>query len=799
MRTWPLDLRHAARLLSLNSGLTITALATLALGIGATTALFSIVDGVLLRPIPLAEPDRLVRVSEFHSGANAPVRGALLTNFTLQNWTSSRTLEGLATYNSNDYTWTTETGASRVKGASVAPALFDLLRVKPASGRFFTDADALAGANPVLVLSDRFWRERFGADHAALGRVVRLNDSSYEIVGVAPPGFAFPGPGAMFWTPRTHLKPEDVSVAFALGRLRPGATIAQAEAEGTAAARRQGRSVIHDLLLGTGGPPRVRVRTMLDEATARVRPALLVLTAGVFLVLVVGCANVTNLLLSRGVGRRRELAVRTALGATRSRLTRLLLFESLLLATTGGALGVFLAWLLIGTLPSLAPSDFPRLDNVSMNAPVLGVGLLASLAAGLLSGLLPALRLCRGNPSIALRDDDARSAGLASSRLRFLLLVGEAAAAVVLIVGAAILVESFIRLARVDPGYDPTNVLTARVYLTGAAATPERRVAFVESLLGRIRHTPGVVAAGAGNMAPFGESVFISSHQGPRSEMRAVDHVVTPGYAEGLGLRLREGRVIRPSDVGAPVNALMVNETFARASFTDGRPVIGRAFSGMRHSGPGQIVGIVGDVLKDGPEGAPQPEIYGTHAAGRPITREINVIIRTTGDPLAFAPTLQQLVRAEDRQAAVDEIAALADRLSLSMAAPRFFATVLAAFATLAVTLAAVGLYGVLSYLVSQRRRELGIRAALGASRRELMALVLRQGVGATIVGLGAGLALSWVAASIMRRLISGIGAPDLTPFAAASVVLLVVAATACLIPARRAASSDPLEALRHE
>jgi predicted permease len=801
MRTWPLDLRHAVRLLSLNSGLTLTALVTLALGIGATTALFSIVHGVLLRPIPLAEPHRLVRVSEFHQGANAAVRGALLTAFTLQNWTASRTLEALATYNSNDYTWTTDTSATRVEGASVDPVLFALLRVKPAVGRFFTDADTLPGANPVLVLSDRFWRERFGGNPGALGQIVRLSDTPYEIVGVAPPGFAFPGPGALFWTPRTRPKPGEISITLAIGRLQPGATIAQAEAEGTAAARREGRSVIHELLLGKGGPPHVRVRTILDEATAHVRPALLVLTAGVLLVLVIGCANVTNLLLSRGVGRRRELAVRAALGASRGRLTRLLLMESLLLAVAGGAAGVFLAWLVIGALPSLAPSDFPRLDNVAVNVTVLGAGLLASLAAGLLSGLLPALRAGRADLSIGLRDDDARSAGMASPRLRFMLLVGEAAAAVVLIVGAAVLVEGFVRLSRVDPGYNPANVLTARVYLTGATAAPGRRVAFVESLLARVRTALGVAAAGAGNMAPFGESVFVSGTQSrpDQLEIRAVSHVVTPGYAEALGLRLRSGRFIAPDDAGSATEAIMVNETFARTAFRDDKPVVGREFHGFGSKSPGRIVGIVGDVLKEGPESAPQPEVYGTHAEGRAITREINLIVRTSGDPLAFAPILQQLVRAEDPQAAVDEIAALADRLSLSMAAPRFFATVLVAFAALAVTLAAVGLYGVLSYLVSQRRRELGIRAALGAGRRDLMALVLRTGLGATILGLGAGLVMSWIAASLMRRLMPGLGAIDPLPFATAAVLLLAVAATACLVPARRAASSDPLEALRHE
>ncbi len=810
------DLRHALRLLTRQRGLTLAALLTLALGIGISTTIFSVVDGVLLTPLPYPEPDRLVRISEHSPGALAPMRTPLLSNLTYEAWDSSKTLEGLGSYSSRAYTWTSEAGATRIRGAALSPTLFGVLRVSPRAGRFFSPEEGREGENRAVVLGHRFWTERFGAAESILGQTMTLDDVAHVVVGIAPPGFTFPTPEAELFTPHVASpvdRPEHggarrgVRVFEAIGRLRDGITLERAAAEGTAAARSVERPMAAELLFGKGGPPEVRVRPLLDEMTARVKPALLALSAGVCVVLLIGCANVANLLLSAGITRRRELAVRAALGARRGRLSRLLLTESLLLAALGGALGLVIAAWTIDVLPALAPENFPRLDQVQMNLRVAAAGLLAALAAGFVAGIVPAVRGGRTDLARALKEDDGRSAGLAGSTLRSALLVAEAALALVLVVGAGLLVRSVLQLTAVDSGYDPANVLTARLHLAGAAGEPGRRGQFAESVLARVREMPGVVAAGAGNMSPLGDSTAIAGFQlpwagpdGTPAVARALRHQVTPGYAEALRLRVRDGRTFSGADVTSPRQAMLVNESFVRTYLTDGQPAVGRQFPGLFDEGlVTEIVGVVADVRKDGPEGAVQPEIYLVQQPARPITGPLDLVIRTSGDPLSFARTLREVVQAADRQAAVDRVGTMADRLSGSIAEPRFVATVLSGFGLLALALAAVGLYGALSYAVTRRRRELGVRAALGANRRDLVALVLRQGIGVTAAGLAVGLVLAIPAARLLRGLLFGIEPFDVAAFAAAAVLLLAVAVAASVVPARRAAASDPLEVLRHE
>jgi predicted permease len=431
--------------------------------------------------------------------------------------------------------------------------------------------------------------------------------------------------------------------------------------------------------------------------------------------------------------------------------------------------------------------------------------MVAAIVAAALAGLTPALRGSRADLTAALKDDDGRSAGLASARLRAALLVGEAALAIVLVVGAGLLVRSVEALARVDSGYDPRNVLTAQVHLSGASTSNERRAALTEALLTRLRALPQVVSAGAGNMTPFGDSVFLAGVQtdakGPGGEpviLRFAPNVVTYGFPEALGLRVVQGRTFTRTDTGAPV---LVSETFARKFMQDGRPIVGRSLPlGRRDNAPPYtVIGVVADVRPFGPRTEPRADVYYLTSATDPISREINQVIRTTGDPHALAPTLRDIVRGEDRLAALDKVGPLSGRLSASVAQPRFFATVLTVFASLALLLAAIGLYGVLSYGVTLRRRELGIRAALGASRGNLLGIVVRQGLSATGAGLAIGLLLAIGAARAMRSLLFGIEPIDVPSFAAGAAILGVVALVACLVPARRAAASDPLEALRHE
>jgi predicted permease len=511
------------------------------------------------------------------------------------------------------------------------------------------------------------------------------------------------------------------------------------------------------------------------------------------------------------VARQRELAVRAAIGASRARIVRQLLAESALLSAGGGLLGLGVAWLFVRVLPAVAPDRFPRLDQVQLDTRVLAFAMLVTLATLVLAGLVPAWRGARFDMSETLRGSDGATAGgfrgLRARRLRDGLLVAEAALAVMLLVGAGLLARSFVTLIRVDPGYVTDGVLTARV-LMPRGATAARTAQFIDALLLRVRAMPGVVAAGAGNMMPMTGMTAISTFtlpepgpSGTPTVARSVTYVVTPGYAEALGLRLRVGRFIDERDATSGVRPLVVNDEFVRRYLAAG-PVVGRRFSaGLFASETNvttEIIGVVGTVLKDGNDRQPEPEIYLAHGShGRGIQSFVNLVVRTADAPARLAPTLRHVIRALERDATIEGIEPLADQLSASVAQPRFAAAVLAAFAGVALALASVGLYGVLSYSVSQRRRELAVRAALGASRRRLMTLVLREGLAVTAIGMALGLAAAAALTRWLQSALFGITPLDPPAFAAAAILLLVVAAMACVAPAGRAASVDPAEAFR--
>jgi predicted permease len=806
------DLRHALRLMKGAPGFTSAALVTLALAIGVNTAVFSVVYGVLLRPLPYTNADRIVTLSEEHPGGHAIIREPRLSNLTFEAWRDhAQTVEGLSGYSQQTFTITNGTQTERVEGGSLSPAGFTTLGVTPARGRFFRPEEAVAGNNNVVVLSDRFWRSTFGSDPNAVGRTLQVDGRVHEVIGVAPASFYFPDRDALLWTPYVLPPTTDGSMRImpALARLTPGSSVQQAAAEGTAAARTVKRPMAAELLFGKGGPVEVRVSRIADSVTRRVRPALLVLMAAVGLVLLVACANVANLLLARGTARTRELAVRAALGAGAGRLARQMLTESAAIGLIGGALGVFMAWGLTRAVPAWAPEGFPRLDDIRLDARILGFALFLSLAAGAIAGLVPAWRASRPELSPSLRSGDNRSVG-SRERIRGVLLALEAALSVVLLIGAALLVRSFVTLANVDPGYDARNVLTARIYLTGTASTPERRAHIVESLIGRLRATPAIVAAGAGNMAPLGESSFVSGftfgHNDAGQEIvaRALQYVITSGYAEALKLRVKEGRAIARADESSATEAMLVNEAFVRAYIRDGRSAVGRQYKGLlgKSDMTTEIVGVVGDVLKDGLDGKPQPEIYlalNKQDKEHAITREINLVIRTSGDPDAFVPSLRSMVHETEPAAALGHVGTLSGQVADSVSEPRFSMAVLAAFAVLALGIAVTGLYGVLSYNVSQRRQEIGIRAALGATRADLIGLVVRQGLTVTLLGLAAGVLIAAVAARRLEPLLFGIAPLDLPSFLIMPAILLIVATLACVIPARRAAATDPATTLRAE
>jgi putative ABC transport system permease protein len=485
---------------------------------------------------------------------------------------------------------------------------------------------------------------------------------------------------------------------------------------------------------------------------------------------------------------------------------RQLLTESFVLAAAGGALGIALAWFLVRLLPAVLPADFPRLADVRLDAPALIFASIASTAAGILAGMLPAARLAGPHLVPALREGSGASAGARARRIGAVLLVGEAAFAVMLLVGAGLLGRSFVRLLAVDPGYDPHHVLMARVHLPPQrAAAGDREEAFASALLDRVRALPGVTAAGASNMAPFvpASAVMSMTLQGDSAgpiAARAVGSVITPGYADALSMELRHGRLFDQRDLSAPIRPLLVNDEFARVYLSDGKPAVGRRFhASFAPDATVEIVGVVGNVLKDGLDAVPQPEIYNLPGGAFGLPPSINIAVRTTGDPLTLVAPLREAVRAIDPGAALDDVEPLGSRVSDSVREPRFATAVLIAFAAIATMLAAVGLYGVLSYQVWQRRRELGIRAALGASRPALLGLVLRQGLSVTFAGIVLGLVGAAWAALLMQGLLFGVTPHDPVAFGVAPIALLVVGALAALVPARRAASADPIEALRCE
>jgi len=824
------DLRHTLRMMLVQKGFTAVALLTLALGIGATTAIFSVVHGVLLQPLPYPAADRLVTVAE-DRGFPAPV--PIMINYTFHAWREApKTIDALAAYNNRAFTVTGGADPERLKGAVVSPELFDMLGVTPAIGRFFEKGAEEPGAAPTVILSYRLWQERFGGDTSAIGKAMLLDGQSYTVVGVARPDFYFPDRDARLWTPfavpSRSANPNEIRIAAfsALARLAPGATPEQAAAEGTSASRNSGAPA----MLGRGGPrggpggpasagPTVRVVSVVDALTSRVRPALLVLAVGVGFVLLIGCANVANLFLSRGASRERELAVRAAMGAGRQRLVAQLLAESLVMALTGGALGMALGWALVRLMPAVAPADFPRLADIRVDGTVLAFTLAASIVAGLVSGLFPALRASRVDLVPSLRDGVGASVGARLARLRAGLLIVEAALAVMLLIGSGLLIRSFVNLVEVDAGYTADNVLNAQVFLPGAGLGPggpgrpdpaasARTLAVTDALLERLRSVPGVKAAGAGNLAPLGGVMAISRFDLPGMFQpdgspviaQGVSYSVTPGYAEALGLRVREGRVFTDADRASAVRPMVVNEAFAHTYLTDGKPVVGRRFEGL--SAPGttdEIVGVVGNVLLNGLDTEVQPEIYSPAGPDAPLQSRLFLLVKTDGDPLAIVPTLRAVVREAAPGAALDAVGPLAARVSASVAQPRFAAALLGGFALLALALAAIGLYGVLSYNVARRRRELGVRAAMGASRADILKLVVSQGIGVTAIGLALGIAGAAGLTRLMQQMLFGVTPLDWVSFTAAPLVLLVVALLACLLPARRAAATDPAVALRYE
>ena len=813
MDTFLQDIRHGLRVLIKSPGFTAVALGTLTLGIGATTAVFGVVNATLLRPLPYPDADRLVRIQEEHPMNRGREMPAFMTSDTLEAWRENpQAIDQIAGYTGRSFTYQDESEPVRVRGAAVSPALFPLLRATPLLGRVFTEDEEASAAQPVAVLSYARWQTRHDADPRVLGRLITLDDVSYSVIGVMPEGFYFPDRETEIWIPLTLTMPQQrpgqrVIIAFSgLARRRDGVSLAQAEAEGQTIVGRQA-----PLAPGMAAPT-LRLVGFHDEMVGDVRPALLALMAAVGFVLLIATANLANLLLARGAARQRELAVRAAIGAGRGRLIRQLVTESVALSVIGGGLGLAAAYWILGVLPSFAPAGIPGLGEAGIDATVLAFALAASVGAGVLFGTVPALQASRFDLVRALNEGAAQMGGgfrfRRDNRTRSVLVVAEVALALMLLVGAGLLVRSFVTLATVDPGFDPTNVLTVELNLPRPQYSDLTAAnALFDQVLERTAGRPGVEAVGFVSSLPLtpGESLIGFRIQGQAAPTSREDltvarpQLVSPGYLDAMGLRLVAGRFVTDQDTDSSPRVFVVNEAFASAYFP-GEEVVGQRLN-LGRGEPTEIVGVVGDVHHRGLDSRPQPELYFSYRqslSGQGAPRA-SIVARTTGDPLALVPFLRQDILDLNPSLPIDNVMTMEARLSSSVAQPRFYALVLGVFAAGALALAMVGIYGVLAYTVSRRSREIGLRMALGADGGRIRNLVIRQGALLVGVGVAFGLAGALVTTRALESLLFGVTTLDLPTLIAVPVVLVTVAIAACYLPVRRATRVNPMDALRYE
>lgn len=806
------DVRYALRLLRRAPGPTLVSMITMSLGIGASTILFSVAWGVLFKPLPWPGADRLVRLTETREGSTR--RFQRLTNGTYLAWRDApSTIEAIAGWTAQPATLTGGGDPQRIRVASVTPSLFPLLRARPAIGSVFTDETIDAGS---IVLSHALWQQQYGGAPDVLGRTVRIDGEPRTIVAVMPRQFVFPDAETRAWVPKqvppvVGVNPQTrrISIFNAMARLKPGATAAQAASEGTARGRAgPDPGLVAMAMFGSRGPVTVTAVPMLDAMTADVRTPLLVFLVAVGLLLATATANVASVQLARSAARRREMAIRSAIGAGSARLARQLLVENLLLGSISGLAGLLAAIAFQRALPSLLPPDFPRVADVTIDLPVLAFAIGVSVVVSLAFGSLPALHARRVNLVQALMEDGLAPVGASSrsatARLRMLIMAGQVAVACVLLVGASLLIQSFDRLLDADRGYDVDNVLTARMPLPDGAFTPDRRTAIIAGVLHRLARVPGVAQAASTDILPLGSSDALmaftmpSATGGEPAQIHTSVRTVSPSYFAAMGIRLVDGRSFDDRDTQTSLPVIVVNRTFATRYL--GSNPIGRrlpaAFEEDKRDW--EVVGVADDIRMGSITDPVQPEMFVPLRQLRGLrSSDPVVVVRTSGDPASFIPALRAAVRAEDSAVALEGVVTMEQRLVGNLARPRLYAVLIGSFAAFALIIAAVGLFGVLSYTVSQRSREIAVRSALGARPADIARLVVGQGLTVTAAGLIAGLAASAVLTGAIRSFLFGVQVHDPRTFVVVPLLLLAVAAAACFIPARRAARLDPLKVLK--
>ena len=808
------ELRYAARSLLKRPAFSLVAVLTLALGIGANTAIFSVVNATLLRPLPFKDPDRVVMLW----GALAKLQADRLPNSApnfIELKARSQTFERLAAFRSWSWQLTGGSEPELLRGARVSADFFEAVGAGPILGRTFTAEEDVENHAPVVLISHGLWQRHFGGDQNVIGKTITLTGQNAMVIGVMPEGFQFPGganmvPGLQFalqndvWMPIRFTQQErerhgNLNLAT-IGRLKPGVSLAQAETEIN--------GIQKELPLGTIGFT-FGALPLHQQMVGTIRKPLLVLLATVALVLLIACANIANLLLARATSRQKEIAIRAALGAARRRIIGQLLTESLLLSLTGGAIGLLIAVWGNSLLVSLIPREVPRISDVGVDARILLFTLAISIVTGLIFGLIPAFQASRFDLNQSLKEGlRGVSAGVGQNRFRSLLVVSEVAMALVLLIGAALLIKSFVRLLDVKPGFNPEQVLTLDVQLPNVPGSRyERRedqAAFFQQLTTQLQALPGVENAGGVLSLPLsgasestelileGQESSAANGQRPNADYT----IVTPEYFATLQIPLLQGRYFTAQDKLEAPFAIIVNDTLA-ARLWPGQNPLGKRFRVGFEEKPREVVGVVGTIKQTTLDSEASPAMYLPHLQSP--TPGLTLLVRTRGEPLSIVAAVRNAVRALDKDVPVTQVQTMEKVLGASVAQPRFSMLLVGLFAALALVLSAVGIYGVMAYAVSRRAHEIGVRMALGAGASQVLKLVLKDGMTLALAGIAVGLLGAFALTRLMASLLFGIGAKDPVTFASVAAFLAFVAFIACYIPARRATKVDPLIALRDE
>lgn len=799
-----LDIRYALRTFRQSPGFVAVAVLALALGIGANSAIFSVLNAVLLRPLPYPHPDRLVMIWEDWQRRGGP-REEFTNPANLADWREqAQSFEAMYGFTGSSVTLLSEGEPERILGAQVTPGLFATLGAEPFLGRAFSEEEERPGGPRVIVLTHGLWQRRFGSDAGIIGKPLLMSGTPFTVVGVMPAGVRLPVMSqAEFFVPlQAGRTGRGNSFLRVVGRLRPGATLTQARAEmSTIAARLAQQFPEANAEIGA------YVAGLQEQLAGGTRTPLLILAGAVGCVLLIACANVANLLLARATGRRKEIAIRIALGAGRAQLLRQLLAESLLLGLAGAVLGLAFAASGVSALLSIAPNLLPEIMVVRVDAAVVLFTLAVGLLTGALFGLAPALQATRATVHDALKEGGSASAGKYSNTLRNLLAVAEIALSLLLLTGAALLLRSFFALVNVNPGFDPSNLVTIEIATPRNRYPEGRQVAdFYSQLMQRMAALPQVESVAAATSPPFSQNRMDIGYRvegepplPPGRSQAAWVRMVTPSYFSAARIPLIGGRAFDDRDTTDAPLVVIVNESFAKKHWPGANPLGKRISFGGDDGEPEwrEVVGVAGNVRSFGLENEEPPAAYQPYFA-TPV-RAVTLLVRSRSGASQIAPQLRSLIREMDREIPLAGVGTMEQRMAGSLAQRRFTMLLLGAFAMVALALAVVGIYGVMAYTVSQRTREMGIRMALGAARADVLSLIVGQGMRLALLGLVIGLAAALALARYISSQLYGVGAYDPTSFIAAPLVLLLAALAACWIPARRATRVDPLVALREE